>query len=263
MAEYENHLYAIIFPNQGLITSQLGPGEFGKHYAVGSSKHFDGKVVFVEIDKNLEDGFFPLNEIWKHVVPHEDGTPKRTKFAGNYRVLENIPLDKFKDMYLVTVEGKTLKLSRSKYTIDNEKGLIRVYQMLNPIQMLVGSRLDQRNFGEYFTRENTTKGCPTLCYTQVSLDVAEFERIYENDETNYLVLPNIPNNKLKECIEEMKMNPEKKSTTISLASIFQDLHFRKLRHGFWIASGNDLIFYPLPGINELENEFYDWYRSTF
>ncbi len=263
MPEYEKHLYAIVFPNQALIASQLAPSEFGKHYAVGSSKHFDGKVVFVEIDKDLNDDFFPLNEIWKHIVPHEDGTPKRTKFAGNYRVLENIPMNKFKDMYLVTVEGKTLRLNRSEYTKDNEKGLIRIYQMLNPIQMLVSSRLDQRDFGEYFTLENKTKGCPTLCYTQVSLDVAEFERMYENNETNFLVLPNIPNNKLKDCIEEMKMNATKKSKTISLASIFQDLHYRKLRHGFWIASGNELIFYPLPSLKNLENEYYDWYRSTF
>ncbi len=262
MAELTNHLYSIIYPTHALIASQLNPTDFGKHYAVGSAKHFNGKVVFVEVDTSLESEYLSLPEIWAEVRPHEDGTPKRTKFVSNYRVLENIPMDKFRDMYLVTVDGHSLRLEKSAYTTINEPGLIRIFQQLNPIQMLVASNLDQRNFGDYYTLKNKNKGCPKLCYTQIRLSIDEFERCYNDPEHFEMAFPNIPNNKLYECIRELQDKPTKKSKTISIASIFHHLHYKSIRHGFWIAGDGQLIFYPLPSNKDLREKHYRWYKSA-
>ena len=50
---YEQHLYAIMWPNHALVASNLGPDEFGKHYTIGSSRYFHGQVVFAEIWPSL------------------------------------------------------------------------------------------------------------------------------------------------------------------------------------------------------------------
>ena len=52
MPEYSKHLYMTVFPNNALISSQLPPEAFSRHYVLGSAKHYKGKVVFVEIDIN-------------------------------------------------------------------------------------------------------------------------------------------------------------------------------------------------------------------
>jgi hypothetical protein len=42
----EKYLYVIMWPNYALVGSNLPPEEFGKHYTLGSSRYFNGMVVF-------------------------------------------------------------------------------------------------------------------------------------------------------------------------------------------------------------------------
>lgn len=49
---YDRHLYLILHPNHSLIASQLSPGDFIKHYVMGSSRHFEGKLIFAELDRS-------------------------------------------------------------------------------------------------------------------------------------------------------------------------------------------------------------------
>ena len=46
MPEFQKHLYLILYPNEALVASQLSPSEFGRHYCIGSTRHFAGKVIF-------------------------------------------------------------------------------------------------------------------------------------------------------------------------------------------------------------------------
>jgi len=61
MEEFRKHLYVILFPNEALVASELGPEAFGRHYAVGSPRHFSGKVIFAEVDVNFRHPYFNID----------------------------------------------------------------------------------------------------------------------------------------------------------------------------------------------------------
>lgn len=62
MAEFPKHLYLILYPNEALVASQLTPEEFGKHYSVGSPRHFSGKVIFAEVDIGYRNDYFRIDD---------------------------------------------------------------------------------------------------------------------------------------------------------------------------------------------------------
>jgi len=173
MAELEKHLYMIVFPVTALVASQLKPNEFAEHYTIGSAKHFQGKVIFVEVDINFRNPYFDIDHYLALTVPKADGTPKRTKFISSYTVLEHIDLKALRCMYLVTANGKALELSAKPYTAINEPGLVRIYQEIAPLSNLIASRLDQRTFGKYIT-ESKSKGARKIFFTQFEFNVQEF-----------------------------------------------------------------------------------------
>jgi hypothetical protein len=128
MAEYEKHLYLIVFPVNALVASQLNPMAFAEHYTIGSSKHFRGKVIFAEVDISFCNPYFDIDHYLALTVPHPNGTPKRTKFISSYAVLEHVDLKALRSLYLVTPNGKALEIKSAPYTAVNEAGLVRIYQ---------------------------------------------------------------------------------------------------------------------------------------
>ena len=181
MAEYKKHLYMVVFPINALVASQLAPDQFAEHYTIGSSKHFRGKVIFVEIDINFRDPYFKIDHYLELTVPHEDGSPKRTKFVKSHGVLEHIDFKALRDLYLVLPNGKCLPLKQQPYTAVNEPGLVRVYQGITPLTAMVASTLDQRSFAKYLT-QSESKGAPAFCFTQYEFNVEEFLKQNVNRE---------------------------------------------------------------------------------
>ncbi len=262
MQDYPKHLYMTVYPNNALIASQLSPEAFAKHYVLGSAKHYKGKVIFAEIDINFRDPYFAIDEYLAQTVPHEDGSPKKTKFIASYAVLEHVPLNVIKNLYLATSSGKVLEIESAPYTAFNEPGLIRIYQEVAPLQNLVASNLDQRSFGKYITTETRSKGAPKIVFTQVDLDIDEFLEM--NKDRNLIISP-IPGHhpyRLYECIIELKNNPKKKTKTISLRSLLDDIPYSRLKHGFWFSDGKDLLFFPLPPIDEMKEKYYSWWKDA-
>ena len=263
MQEYPKHLYMTIFPNNALISSQLSPVEFAKHFVLGSAKHFKGKVIFAEIDSAFRDRYFAIDEYLAQTVPYENGSPKKTKFIASYAVLEHVPLQVIQRLYLATSSGKTLELSSTPYTAVNEPGLVRIYQEIAPLQNLVASTLDQRNFGKYITQESRSKGAPKMCFTQIELDIPEF---IETNKNRHLIISPIPRHhpyRLYECIVELLENPQKRTKTISLGSLLDEIPYFRLRHGIWFADKQDLLFFPMPGHNELKDKYYSWWKDAY
>ena len=142
MSIFEKHLYLILFPNEALVASQLSPEEFGKHYSIGSPRHFTGKVIFAEVDINYRNEYLRINENLTYTESDKPGVPKRTKFVKSYRVLEHIDLSALRSLYLVTTDGAVLGLDRSPEPHDYGNGdRVRVYQEICPLRLLVASRL--------------------------------------------------------------------------------------------------------------------------
>ncbi|MBI5476192.1 MAG: hypothetical protein HY964_05575 [Ignavibacteriales bacterium] len=260
MSEQNKHLYMIVFPVNALVASQLNPAEFAQHYTIGSAKHFKGKVIFVELDINFRDKYFQIDEYLAQTVARPDGRVKKTKFISSYGVLEHVDLKAFRNLYLVTANGKALEISSKPYTAINEPGLVRIYQEVTPLTNLVASTLDQRSFGKYITSETRSKGAPKICFTQYEFNVAEFLEKNKNREMMYSPIPETNPARLYEYLIELKTNPDKKTKTISLNTTLLEASYALIRHGFWFAVGTDLLFYPIPSVEELENKHYDWWR---
>ena len=260
MPKYDKHLYMIVFPINALVASQLDPEQFAEHYTVGSSKHYEGKVIFAEVDPAFRDSYFEIDKQLALTVPHENGAPKKTKFISSYAVLEHVKLKALKSLYLVTTNGKALELKAKPYTAVNEPGLVRVYQEIAPVTSLVASTLDQRAFGKYLTTETKTKGAPKVCFTQYEFEVAGFMRRNENREIMQSPFPDTNPALLYDYLTELKSQPEKKTKTINLSSTLLAASYRLIRHGFFFAAGDDLLFYPMPSVAELERDHHDWWR---
>ncbi|HCV43354.1 MAG TPA: hypothetical protein DGH68_07705 [Bacteroidetes bacterium] len=260
MAEFEKHLYMIVFPINALVSSQLNPTEFAQHYAVGSAKHFRGKVIFIELDINFRNPYFDIDHYLALTIPHPDGKPKKTKFISSYAVLEHVDLRSLKNLYLVTTNGKALEISSRAYTATNEPGLVRIYQEITPLSNLVASTLDQRAFGKYITSGTKSKGAPKICFTQFEFNVAEFMEKNKNREMMYSPIPENNPTRLYEYLVELKTDASKKTKTISLSTTLREASYALVRHGFWFSAGDELLFYPMPTISELENKYYEWWR---
>jgi hypothetical protein len=260
MDKHAKHLYMIVFPINALVASQLNPTEFAQHYTIGSAKHFRGKVIFVEVDLNFRNPYFDIDKYLELTVPHPDGKPKKTKFVSSYAVLEHIDLTQLKHLYLVTANGKSLEIEPKPYTATNEPGLVRIYQEVTPVSNLVASTLDQRAFGKYITSETKSKGAPKICFTQYEFNVADFLEKNKNREMMYSPIPETNPARLYEYLMELKAHPDKKTKTISLNTTLLETSYGLIRHGFWFVGANELIFYPMPKLEDLENKYYDWWR---
>ena len=133
----------VLYPNATLIASQLEPEMFARHYTSGSSRHYSGKVVFAEVDASYRNDFFDIENILKELKPHDDGSPKATKFIASYRVLEHVDLSAIGKLYLTTQEGHCLGLERGEHGSTGEEA-IRIYAEIEPMHMLVMSRFNPR-----------------------------------------------------------------------------------------------------------------------
>lgn len=262
---YTVHLYVIMSPNYALVASQLEPKDFGRHYATGSSRFYNGTVIFAEIDPTYRNDFFRIDELLKDVKVAPDGTPKRTKFIATYRVLEHIDLSAFQDLYVASVEGEVLGLKKTPYERQHGPGFVRTFQEICPFSAVVLSHMSPTDFGEYITDPDQPKGAPKVVFTQIDLNIDEFLQQIEANPFHHSPLPNVHPQKLRDQILEIKGNPNKRTKGVSLDSAIDKLSFLRLRGGFWISSGGaegEMIFYPIPDEAVLEKEHYSFYKSV-
>lgn len=262
MADFEKHLYMIVFPINALVASQLDPEKFGEHYTTGSARHFSGKVIFAEIDINYRHEKLEVDECLAETVPHDNGDPKKTKFISSYSVLENVSLDAIKTLYLCTTNGKILPIQPENFDREVPKGILRLYQEVTPLENFVASNLNHKDFGNYITRESKSKGAPKICFTQIDFDIEHFLESNKNRDIIHIDLPNVNAYHFFDCVRELLDNPEKKTKTISLGSILRDLSYKVVRHGFWFVDGDNTKFFPMPSELDLENKYYYWWKHV-
>lgn len=260
MQDYPKHLYMIVSPINALVASQLEPDKFGEHYTIGSAKHFSGKVIFAELDINYRTEGIDIQDYLNRTVPHEDGSPKKTKFICSYNVLEHITLDAIDKLYLCTTNGKVLPLTAAEFDQVKKPSTIRLYQEVTPLENFVACNLEHIEFGRYITRETKSKGAPKICFTQIDFDLDKFLEIHKNKDIFNIELPNVNPYRFYDCIMELKNNPGKRTKTISLGGILGDISYKLLRHGFWFIDGDETKFFPMPCVADLEDKYYYWWK---
>jgi len=257
---YQNRLYQILYPNNSLVASQLNPEAFGKHFLVGTSRHYEGKVIFSEIDADYRHDFLPIEKGFAELVPHEDGRPKATKFISSYRVLEHIDLDAIQSLYLVTANGETMQLKQGVHDKPHQAGLIRTYAQICPTTILSMSKLNAGEYASYLTGSRHSKWVPKLFFTQIDLPIKQFLKEFEEHPFMAPPFPFVHPAKLRNSILELE-NTDKESKGISLNSEMEKIPYTKIRHGFWLACDQKSLFFPMPDSESIKKDHYHFFKA--
>ena len=258
---YVTRLYQILYPNQGLVASQLTPEAFARHYLIGSIRHYSGKLVFAEIDAGFRHPYFNIDAALERVKPHADGSPKRTKFICSYRVMEHMDFNAIQKLYLTTSEAQVLELVPGPYDKAHQPGFLRTYAEIAPLNMLVMSPLNFPDFGRFITDPDNAKGSPKLFYTQIGLNVEEFLAAFEGNPFTQAPFPFLHPSKLRDAIKTMRAAPEKKTKGLSLFCPLDQISFKRIRHGFMFASQEGFKFFPMPSLHEIETKNFKFWQG--
>lgn len=251
----KRYLYLSMLP-EALIASMLPPNQFGSYLAIGTKKRTRGQAMFFEVDSTFESDYFSLHNIEKFCQSHEDGTPKRTKYFSVYRVLEHVPLNKLKSLYLTTDDGRVLELKQSEYRIRQDNKL-RLYQQLSPVNTRIASTLKPEKFVKYITDPVNRISVPKIVFVQLGLNELALDPVNGLDYN--LPFPNIQH--LRDCLVELKLSSDKPTKTV-IRFMQGDLLYRTIKNGFFVGDQEHFLFYQFPSIEELENEYYTWWRSA-
>jgi hypothetical protein len=258
--EFQNRLYVILHPTSALIGSHLTAEQLARHYTVGPTRHYHGKVIFAEVDIGFRHPYFAIDRAIEGLVPHEDGRPKATKFISSYRVLEHIDLAALKGLYLTSEEGHCLELQAGPYPPNGERGE-NVYAEITPLRMLVLSKLDAVEFGRFITTPSNSIGAPAFLYTQLDLDVEEFLAEYDQNPFMQTPIANLHPAILRDAVKELRTVGYKSNKGLSLRSNLDSFSYRLVRKGFMFASGAGQKFYPMPSHAEIEKRNLKFWRS--
>jgi hypothetical protein len=247
------HLYLVATRFEALIASHLEPEAFGLYMAVGTKKLAGGNVVFFEVDPDLKSDYFRLDNLGERVKPHPDGSPKRSKYIRNYRVLEHLPLPVYGKLYLTTTDGRTLTLDEVPYDAAREEGGPALYQELSPLSPLVASGLPPARFAKFMTDPANPVSCPRLFFADLRLDLDPSGRLPGN-------LPYPDRAHLEDCVRSLGEGG-KLSKTVSRTPRVPIL-YRVLRRGFFLGDPQGLKHYPFPTREELEIKHAQWWHSA-
>lgn len=251
----EKHIYLSLLP-EALLVSMLTPEEFGVYYAVGSLKKSRGQAIFFEVDPDFRSNEFQIEEALKRCIPHEDGTPKRSLYVSVYRVLERIPLKALRKLFLVTPDGRTLGLEKSTQLPKVDEGM-HLYREITPVNPLVASTLDPKAFYELIVQNPTSLiKLPAVCFAELKLgDLAEDP---QNGDIGDLPYENIYH--IRDCLLELRTKFVHSKMVDRTPS--GGIPYRTIKNGFFVGNEKELVYYPIPGQEELMKEHYSWWRSA-
>lgn len=257
---YETRLYMVLHPNATLIASQLEPEMFARHYTTGSSRHYSGKLIFAEVDAGYRNDYFDMEKFLQDVQPHEDGRPKATKFIASYRVLEHVELSAIGRLFLSTEEGHCIGLERGEYDLSHSEA-IRIYAEIEPMHMLVMSKLPPPEFGARITDTGHSKAAPKQFYTQLNIDIPDFLKEFEQNPFKPSPVAGLHPSTIRDAFLELAASPTKNSKGLALDSNLDHISYRQLKHGFMFAAKGESIFYPLPDQREIEAKNLKFWRT--
>ena len=241
---------------EALIASMLSPEEFGSYMAVGTQKRTHGQVIFLEVDFDAIQDILPLEYIKEKCVPQEDNRPKSTVYLSIYRALESIPVSALKSLYLTTDDGRTMEIKKGDYPGDIASGA-HLYQELCPVTPRIVSKLAPVKFIDYMTRGTEKVNVPKLAFVELNLNGLVDD--CENAPAHNLPYQNVDH--LRDCLKILNEEPGKVQKTI-MRFFSRDLLYRTVKNGFFIGDSNEMIYYPFPSEEELNDKYYAWWRSA-
>ena len=249
----EPYVYLSATP-ESWVASHLPPADFGNYLAVGTKKRTRGQALFFEIDPAKADQL-PREYMEKRLVPYANGEPKRSLYLSIYRVLEHTPLEAFKNLYLVTDDGKVLELSPRSFKPD-DKDLVHLYQQFNPIPTRVASKLSPPEFINFLTDPAKPVMAPRVFLVELKLN-----RLARHPEAPIQDLPYPNPDHLRDCLSRLMASEERLTKTV-IRQFRGDLSYRTVKSGFFVGDQDSFLYYPFPANEELEDQYYSWWRSA-
>jgi hypothetical protein len=250
------HFYLSAFPIEALIASELDPVQFGSYMATGSKKGSDELIIFAEVE-----GGFGKDFDWKHAqekcVSHPNGDPKHSVYLSVYRTLEQTPLSVFGSLYLTTRDGRSLKLDKESETTLPKRQDFYVYQELCPLKPLIISRLDPGAFAKNITAKQNLVRVPKIMFSDLKrpnlddpINTGNTGGFLLNKKAHYLG-----------CISSVSDMEGKANKTFDRSHV-ESFSFQTIASGVYLGDGKDLVRYPMPDIDTIKKQDYDWGRSA-
>ena len=250
------YIYLTATP-EALIASMLPPVDFGVYLSTGTKKRNKGQAIFFEVDLRQIEKLIDMDSLNSRCVTKPDGSLKSSVYLSVYKVLEMIPLSALKSLYLTTDHGNTLELKKVAYDKSKEsKNALHLYQELCPVTPLVASELAPSVFLKRLTDGSIPIVLPKLFFVDQKLGELATNPISGSAEQ----LPYSNVGHLRDCLEILKGEYEKHMKTVQRSST-GSLLYRTIESGFYVGSGDEIIFYPYPKMEELENINYEFFRS--
>ncbi len=257
----ENRLYLVLHPNHSLIASQMPPDQFAKHYVQGSTRYFEGKLIFAEVDPDFRHPYFDIDGAYAQLVPHEDGRLKATKFIMSYRVLEHMDFDRIGKLFLCNSLGDIVELQSAQYDPKARGDDMRIILEINPIKMMVLTRFNFTDYAKYITDPKQTKGAPAMFYTQLEFNAEDFMTEFDENPFIKCFVPGIHPARLRSSILEVRNTPGKNVKGLTLDCPIDRISYKMLRHGFMFASQTKCRYYPLLPLEEVERSYYKFWKN--
>ena len=251
----KTYLYLSLWP-ESLVVSMLPPEEFGRYLATGTKKRMRGEAIFFEVNPDFQSSYFFLKDIEDRCTPHPDGQPKRSVYLSIYRVLEHVPLETLRNLYLVTDNGRVLEIEKQAFQPDGEKTL-HLYQEIIPVSPRVASNLDPFKFCRYVTDTSHPVSVPKLMFLELILD--ELTEDPTGGPIGNLPYPHIDH--LRDCLLGLIERPEKTTKTV-IRHVRWDILYRTIKNGFFTGDQKTLLYYPFPTREDLESKYYTWWHSA-
>lgn len=250
------HYYLTVFPTESLIASQLEPEDFGSHMATGSTKGTAEQIIFIELTEEF-GSYFDWEYAHKNCVPHSDGRPKNSTYLSVYRVLEHTPLDKLGAMYLVTRDGRSLKLEKSAYEEPETQEEFYLYQELCPITPLIVSKLHAGEFGKHIASDRNKIFVPQIIFAD--LKVVDVDNLEHTGNIGLLYNRNIQH--LKGCVNELKTVKEKKNKTLDRTHV-ESFGFQNIGKAIYVSNVHNTVVYSMIPVDELQRNHFPWAKSA-
>ena len=242
---------------EALVASMLPPESFGLYLSTGTKKRNKAQTIFFEIELSKIENLIDIKGLEKRCVAKSDGSPKSSVYLSVYRVLEMIPNEAFKNLYLTTDHGIVLELKQATYSKEKEpQNALHLYQELCPVNPLVASSLPPSVFLKRLTNGSIPIVLPKLLFVELKLGELATDPLAGSAE--HLPYPNIGH--LRDCLEIIRGEYEKHMKTVH--RIFTgELLYRTIDTGFYVGSKDEIVFYPYPKMTELEKINYNFFRA--
>ena len=257
----DKYLYLMLYPNHSLIASQLEPAHFAQHYSQGSTSFLGSNFLFMEVDPDFRNDYFHIDAAYEKLKPHEDGRVKSTRYISNYRTLEHMDFDALHDMYYCNALGDYIILKPGEFDPAIRGDEMRIFLDINPTKMVALTQYNFIEYGKFITDPSSFIGAPAMLYTQVNFYIDDFLNEFASNTFIALSIPGIHPSRLRDAIIEVRNSPKKINKGLSLDCPFDKISYKNLRRGFMFASKDKNKFYPLIPLEEVEKDYYKFWKA--